>query len=286
VKTADAYPAGGRLTVVPTPIGNLDDITLRALQVLRACDRIAAEDTRHTAKLLARHGIDKPLLVCEAHRETQAADTIVRRLRAGEHIALVTDGGMPGISDPGYRVIARLITEQLPFTVLPGPSAVAPALLLSGLPSDRFCFLGFLPRKGRERAALLARIAAAEETCVIYESPARIAATVAEFGRLFAGRQGAVVREISKLHEEAVRFTCGDNVALRAQGECVLLIGPRLPVVPMADARPLTEQVAEYERLGFTRRDALKAVAAARGMKKSELYREVHGDADHGSSDD
>lgn len=286
MKTAEQRPGGGRLTVVPTPIGNLDDITLRALQVLRECDRIAAEDTRHTAKLLARHGIARPLLVCEAHREAQAAERIVRHVQAGEHVALVTDGGMPGISDPGYRVIARLLAAHLPFTVLPGPSAIEPALLLSGLPSDRFLFLGFLPRKGQERAALLARIAAAEETCIIYESPERITATVAEFGRLFAGRQGAVVREISKLHEEAVRFTFGDGAAPRAQGECVLLIGPRLPSVPVADARPLAEQVAEYERLGFTRRDALKAVAAARGMKKSELYREMHGDADHGSSDD
>lgn len=274
------------LTIVPTPIGNLDDITLRALQALRDCDRIAAEDTRHTAKLLARHGIDKPLLVCEAHREAQAADDIVRRLQAGERIALVTDGGMPGISDPGYRIIARIIEEELPFTVLPGPSAIEPALLLSGLSSDRFTFLGFLPRKGKERAAALARLNAADETCVIYESPERIVATVAELGRLFPGRAAAVVREISKIHEATVRFTLGDEVKLRAQGECVLLVGPRLAAPPAADGRPLPEQVAEYERLGFTRRDALKAVAAARGRKKSELYRELHGDADDRGGND
>ncbi|HNW93339.1 MAG TPA: 16S rRNA (cytidine(1402)-2'-O)-methyltransferase [bacterium] len=274
------------LTIVPTPIGNLDDITLRALQALRTCDRIAAEDTRHTAKLLARHGIDKPLMACEAHGEEGAAAQIVRRLQAGETIALVTDGGMPGISDPGYRVVAQVIAAKLPFTVLPGPSAIEPALLLSGLPSDRFTFLGFLPRKGKERAAALARLAAADETCVIYESPERIVATVAELARLFPGRAAAVVREISKLHEEAVRFTLGEAVPLRAQGECVLLVGPRLVAPPVADDRPLAEQVAEYERLGFNRRDALKAVAAARGMKKSELYRELHGDADHDGSGD
>lgn len=273
------------LTIVPTPIGNLDDITLRALQALRDCDRIAVEDTRHSAKLLARHGIAKPLLVCEAHRETQAADDIVRRLRAGEKIALVTDGGMPGISDPGYRIIARVIEEELPFTVLPGASAIEPALLLSGLPSDQFVFLGFLPRKGKERAAALARLRETALTSVIYESPERIAATVTELGRLFPGRPAAVVREISKIHEEAVRFILGEEVQLRAQGEMVLLVGPCLPQTAALDERPLAEQVAEYERLGFARRDALKAVAAARGMKKTELYRELLGHADDDDRD-
>ena len=265
------------LTIVPTPIGNLDDITLRALQALKDCDRIAVEDTRRTAKLLARHGIDKPMLVSEAHREEQAADDIVRRLRAGEKIALVTDGGMPGISDPGGRLIARLIAEELPFTVLPGPSAVEPALLLSGLPADRFTFLGFLPRKGKERAAALARLNSADETCVIYESPERIAATVTELGRLFPGRAAAVVREISKIHEEAVRFTLGEEMQLRAQGECVLLVGPRLAAPRAADVSAYKESIDSsrkyvipllnrFDALGFTRRDALKAVAAARGM--------------------
>lgn len=275
-----------RFTVVPTPIGNLDDITLRALQVMKDCDRIAVEDTRHTAKLLARHGIEKPLLVCEAHNEGKAADDIVRRLRAGEKIALVTDGGMPGISDPGYRVITRLIAEGISFTVLPGASAIEPALLLSGLPSDQFVFLGFLPRKGRERAAALARLRDAQVTSVIYESPERIVATVTELGKLFPGRQAAVVREISKIHEEAVRFTLGEEVKLRTQGEIVLLVGPCLPQTAALDERPLAEQVAEYERLGFARRDALKAVAAARGLKKSELYRELHGNADNDDSSD
>lgn len=275
-----------RFAVIPTPIGNLDDITLRALQTLKDCDRIAAEDTRHTAKLLARHGIAKPLLVCEAHREEKAADDIVRRLRAGEKIALVTDGGMPGISDPGYKIIARLIAEEIPFTVLPGASAIEPALLLSGLPSDQFLFLGFLPRKGRERAAALARLREAAVTSVIYESPERIIATVMELGRLFPGRAAAVVREISKIHEAAVRFTLGEEVALRAQGEIVLLVGPCLPQTAVLDGRPLAEQVAEYERLGFARRDALKAVAAARGMKKTELYRELLGHADDDGSRD
>lgn len=264
-----------RLILVPTPVGNLGDLTVRALEVLKVADAIAVEDSRRTSKLLAHYGISKPLILCHRHNEREAADKIVQRVAAGETIAVVTDGGTPGLSDPGAAVVRAAIGAAVSFTVLPGATAAVPALVLSGLPADRFTFLGFLPRKGQERAAALARIRDAEETVIIYESPERIERTVAELGKLFPGRPAAAVRELSKLHEETVRFTLGDAVAVRAQGEFVLVIGGKPAAQAVTTDLSPEEQLAELVRLGASRKEALKTVAARLGVAKSDLYRDL-----------
>jgi len=261
--------------MVPTPIGNLDDITLRALTVLRQVDAVAVEDSRRTAKLLAHHEIQVPLLLYHNHNETWAAEEILRRLQRGQKIALVSDGGMPGISDPGYCIVQRLIQEKIPFTVLPGPSAVQPSLLLSGLPSERFLFLGFLPRRGTQRVRVLARIRNAEETVVFYESPRRITRTITELGQLFPGRAAAVVREVSKIHEEVIRFKLGTEPVITERGEMVLILAPRGEDEGNIRDLSVNDQIAEWQRLGLSRREALKAVATERRVAKSEIYREL-----------
>lgn len=217
------------LTVVPTPIGNLEDITLRALRVLRECDVIAAEDTRHASILLKHHGINRPLMSLHEHNEASRAEDVVRRLSAGENIALLTDAGMPGISDPGYRVIRACIREGVDFTVLPGPSSVLPALVGSGLPLHEFHFGGFLPVKSGRRERILEAALARTETSIFFESPHRLAKSLAVLAELAPDRPVCVARELSKKFEEFWRGSAAD-LAARAQaqpprGEICLLVG-------------------------------------------------------------
>lgn len=217
------------LTVVPTPIGNLEDITLRALRVLRECDVIAAEDTRHAGILLKHHGINRPLMSLHEHNEASRAEEVVRRLSEGENIALLTDAGMPGISDPGYRVIRACIREGVDFTVLPGPSSVLPALVGSGLPLHEFHFGGFLPVKSGRRKRILETALARTETSIFFESPHRLAKSLAVLAELAPDRPVCVARELSKKFEEYWRGSAAE-LAARAQsqpprGEICLLVG-------------------------------------------------------------
>jgi 16S rRNA (cytidine1402-2'-O)-methyltransferase len=216
------------LTLVPTPVGNLEDITLRALRVLREADLIAAEDTRHAGILLKHHAISRPLISLHEHNEAARADEIARRLSAGENIAMLTDAGTPGISDPGYRVIRACLDRGLEFTVLPGPTAILPALVGSGLALHDFYFGGFLPVKSGRRKNVLEAALAREETSIFFESPHRIARSLAVLAELAPDRPVCVARELSKKFEEYWRGTAAE-LSTRAEkqpprGEICLLV--------------------------------------------------------------
>ncbi|NGO39912.1 16S rRNA (cytidine(1402)-2'-O)-methyltransferase [Limisphaera ngatamarikiensis] len=231
----------GTLYLVATPIGNLEDITLRALRVLRQCDLIAAEDTRRTLQLLRHHQIQKPLLSCHAHNEAARAQQLVQRLRQGATVALVTDAGSPGISDPGERVVRAVLDAGLRVEPVPGPCALIAALTASGLPTAEFHFLGFLPHKPGARRRELERLRSIPGTWVLYESPHRIQRLLEELAELYPDRSVVVARELTKKFEQFLHGTAAEilartrNAPLR--GECVVLVGPQTaspPRVPEA----------------------------------------------------
>jgi len=215
-------------TLVPSPIGNLEDITLRGLRTLREADVVAAEDTRHASILLKHHGISRPLLSLHEHNEAQRAEEIAKRLAAGENIAMLTDAGTPGISDPGFRVVRECIARGLEFTVLPGATSVLPALVGSGLPLHEFYFGGFLPVKSGRRKTLLEAALARGETTIFFESPHRIGKSLAVLAELAPDRSVCVARELSKKFEEYWRGPAAE-LSARAEkqpprGEICLLI--------------------------------------------------------------
>jgi 16S rRNA (cytidine1402-2'-O)-methyltransferase len=218
-------------TLVPSPIGNLEDITLRGLRTLREADVVAAEDTRHASILLKHHGISRPLLSLHEHNEAQRAEEIAKRLAAGENIAMLTDAGTPGISDPGFRVVRECIARGLEFTVLPGATSILPALVGSGLPLHEFYFGGFLPVKSGRRKTLLEAALARGETTIFFESPHRIGKSLAVLAELAPDRSVCVARELSKKFEEYWRGTAAE-LSARAEkqaprGEICLLIAGR-----------------------------------------------------------
>jgi 16S rRNA (cytidine1402-2'-O)-methyltransferase len=222
---ADA--SAGRLVVCPTPIGNLRDVTLRVLDVLREADAIACEDTRRTRVLLDRYGIEGVLLSFHEHNERRRVPELIERIGSGETVALVSDAGMPVVSDPGYLLVRECIERRLAVEVLPGPSAVQVALVASGLPAARWRYVGFLPRKRGQRERLLVE---SVDTLVAFESPRRLSATLDMLAELDPERSAAVCRELTKLHEEVARATAAE-LAERyrerpAKGEVVLVIGP------------------------------------------------------------
>jgi 16S rRNA (cytidine1402-2'-O)-methyltransferase len=217
------------LYICPTPIGNLQDVTLRVLEVLRSAEVVACEDTRHTRILLDRHGIRARLMSFHDHNEEQRLAALLPLLREGKDVAVVSDAGMPGVSDPGFSLVRACAAEGLPVTVLPGPSSVSTALVLSGLPADRFAFVGFL---ARSKSKLLEQVAAFDGTgaaVVAFESPRRVRVSVAALGERWPQRQLAVCRELTKIHEEAVRGTASEVLAKLAdpvRGEIVLVLEP------------------------------------------------------------
>jgi 16S rRNA (cytidine1402-2'-O)-methyltransferase len=201
------------LYVVATPIGNLDDITLRALEVLKSADVIAAEDTRHSGNLLRHFEIRKPLISYHAHNEAMRSEQLAARLAAGENVALITDAGMPGLSDPGARLIRKCIERELPYTIVPGASAILTALVGSGISTDQFCFRGFLPVKSGQRERELRAAMDREETSVFFESPHRIIKTLAACVVIMPDRQLCVARELTKKFEEFRRGTAAELLA-------------------------------------------------------------------------
>jgi 16S rRNA (cytidine1402-2'-O)-methyltransferase len=217
------------LYICPTPIGNLQDVTLRVLEVLRSAEVVACEDTRHTRILLDRHGIRARLMSFHDHNEEQRLAALLPLLREGKDVAVVSDAGMPGVSDPGFSLVRACASEDLPVTVLPGPSSVSTALVLSGLPADRFAFVGFL---ARSKSKLLEQVAAFDGTgaaVVAFESPRRVRASVAALDERWPERQMAVCRELTKIHEEAVRGTASQVLAKLTdpvRGEIVLVLEP------------------------------------------------------------
>ena len=219
---------GGKLFLVPTPIGNLEDITLRAVRVLGEVDAVVAEDTRTSGVLLKHLGISKPFIAFHIHNEHQVTERLVQRLLSGEHFALVTDAGTPGISDPGFLLVRAAVQAGVAVETLPGPTAFVPALVNSGLPSDRFTFEGFLPVK-KGRRTRIAELATEPRTMIFYESPHRIARTLAELAGAFgAERPASISRELTKLHEETLRGTLAELAAHFAanapKGEFVLCV--------------------------------------------------------------
>jgi 16S rRNA (cytidine1402-2'-O)-methyltransferase len=270
--------AQGRLLVCATPIGNLGDVTLRVLDALRTADVIAAEDTRVTRKMLSRYDIHTPLEAYHEHNRMAKTPELVDRMERGERIALVSDAGMPGISDPGQDLVDGCLEAGVPVEVLPGASAVLTALVASGLPAHAFYFGGFLPRKAGERSRALERLIDLDGTLVFYESPGRVAATLVSLAEAFPGRAAALARELTKLHEEVARAEIGDLAALFAdrqiKGEVVILVGPpRAPAQLSIDEEAVADRLRELESTGLSRRDAVRAAASEFGLPRNDVYR-------------
>lgn len=268
----------GVLLVCATPIGNLGDVTLRVLDALRTADIIQAEDTRVTRKLLARYEIHTPLEAYHEHNRAVRTPELVRRIERGERIALVSDAGTPGISDPGEHLVDTCLNAGVRVDVLPGASAIATALVASGLPTGAFYFGGFLPRKAGERSRALARVAQLEATLIFYESPGRAAASLASLAEAFPGRRAALARELTKLHEEVARAEISELAARFAdreiKGEVVLLVGPpTAPAQLTLDEDSVREELARAEKTGMSRRDAVKQTADNLGLPRNEVYR-------------
>ncbi|HEY1938162.1 MAG TPA: 16S rRNA (cytidine(1402)-2'-O)-methyltransferase [Candidatus Angelobacter sp.] len=271
----------GTLYVVATPIGNLEDITYRAVRVLKEADLIACEDTRHTAKLLHHYGIDKPTISYHEHNEAARAEELVAKLEQGLNVAQVSDAGMPGISDPGYRVIKLAIEHGVQVIPIPGASAVVAALAASGLPTDSFQFLGFLPAKSGQRRTLLETLLRAQHTTVVYEAPHRIAETLEDIVETLGPERPIVLaRELTKVHEEFIRGAA-EAVLGRVQqqdlkGEITLLIGKGEEHESQAGAKNIVQRLDEIMReQNLDEKAALKALAKERGLSKSEAYREL-----------
>jgi len=262
------------LAVCATPIGNLDDITLRVLAELREADVVLAEDTRHTRGLLERHGIKASLLSYHAHDEAARAAEVLPRLAAGERIALVTDAGMPGVSDPGAMLVRTALEAGVPVTVLPGAGAVETALVASVLAGERYAFIGFLPRKAAELEALWRETAAWGCVVVAFESPKRLPASLRSLAAFDARREAAVCRELTKRFEEVARGPAAelaDRFAEPPKGEVTLVVAPGAGEA--VDAAPALVAVAELVAAGTPRGVAAEVVARLTGTARNDLYR-------------
>ena len=267
----------GGLVVVGTPIGNLGDLSPRAVDALRSADVVACEDTRRTGRLLEAAGVGRrPLVVLNDHTETHVSRQLVDRMRGGETVALVTDAGMPAVSDPGAELVAAAAAAGIDTVVVPGPTAATAAVALSGLPSGRWVFEGFLPRKGSGRAERLAELAAETRTAVLYEAPHRVARTVADLlGACGSDRRVVLARELTKLHEEVFRGTLAEAAARldahEPRGEFVIVLAGGTPSVEATDDE-LRAALAVEREAGASTRDAVATVASAYGTAKRRVY--------------
>ena len=261
----DAIRCPGGLYVVATPIGNLEDITLRAIKTLNGVDLIAAEDTRHTSRLLAHYRIRTPLVSCHEHNEQQRSPELIGKIQSGAAVALVSDAGTPSVSDPGYRLVRAALAHGVGVFPIPGVSAAVTALCASGLPTDAFVFLGFAPRKKGRRRDLLESLAAETRTLVFYESPRRVATFLEEILTVTGDRPAVLAREMTKLHEEFIRGTLSEIGAVLAdrpevKGECTLLV----------DGAPATDSISDADLI-----DALRRALAQPGARLSGLARDL-----------
>jgi 16S rRNA (cytidine1402-2'-O)-methyltransferase len=271
---ADSAPISG-LVIVATPIGNAGDITLRALDLLRRADRIACEDTRVTSRLMARYGIATPLLAYHEHNAARMRPVLLERLRRGETVALVSDAGTPLVSDPGYKLVRAAIEAGIPTTALPGASAALAALVLSGLPTDRFFFAGFLPPRSAARRTELAALAGVPATLIFFESAGRLAETLADMTAVLGARRAAVARELTKLYEEVRRGTASELAEHYAKadppkGEIVILVGP--PAAPAEASDAAIDEALRAALANASLRDAVDAVAAALETPRRRIY--------------
>ncbi len=282
---------GGMLYLVSTPIGNLSDLSARALKVLSEADFIACEDTRNTVRLLTHFGISRPLVSYHEHNKRERGEQIAARLLAGESCALVSDAGTPAISDPGEELVVLCAERGVPVTAIPGCCASITALTLSGLPTARFCFEGFLPMDKKERRARLEVISRETRTMLLHEAPHKLRATLADLLQVLGGeRRISLCRELTKRNEEILRTTLAQAVAYyeseEPRGEYVLVLEGADPSSIQQQSPeaalcllPPEEHVAYYEREGLRRMDAIKAAAKDRGMAKNELYRILCGES-------
>jgi 16S rRNA (cytidine1402-2'-O)-methyltransferase len=266
----------GLLSVVATPIGNLDDLSPRAARALERADVIACEDTRVTRKLLTRVDARARLVPYHAKNERSRTAELVRRVAAGERVALVTDAGTPGVSDPGNRLVAACLDAGLRVEIVPGPSAALAALVLSGLPSARFAFEGFLPRTGTQRRRRLRDLASEERTIVAFESPHRLAESLEDVLGAFGDRRAAIARELTKTHEEVLRGTLSeliDDVRDGVRGEVTLVIEGAASKVQVSDDGDIATRLRGLMQEGVSKKQAIATVAAELDVPKKEVYR-------------
>lgn len=266
----------GALYVVATPIGNLEDITLRALRILKEVDLIAAEDTRHTRKLLTHYGITTPLTSYHDHSETEKAPELIAQLQAGKNIALVSDAGTPCIADPGFRLVKGAAEVGIAIVPVPGPSMVTALLSVGGLPPDRFVFEGFLPAKRSQRRKALQHLKREERTLVFFESPQRLFDMLADLEELCGDRQIVIGRELTKMFEEVRRGRVSELRALfetrGVKGELALLVAGQAEGDTSQEDRPLTEEIQNLYTQGFSLKDVAQIVSESRGIPKREVY--------------
>lgn len=271
----------GTLYLVATPIGNLDDITFRAIQTLKEADLIAAEDTRHTLKLLNHYSIKKPLISYFEHNKRQRGEELVSSLLQGKNIALVTDAGTPGISDPGEDIVRQAVENKIPVTMIPGATASVMALVLSGLKCSRFCFEGFLAHGKKERASQLKSVIGEERTIIFYVPPHRIIEVLKDCLNILGNRRSALCRELTKKHEEILRGSLDDIIQVLSFRESIK--GEMILVVEGCekDSRStsndwcsvsMAEHIEHYLREGLEQKEAMKKVASDRGISKREVY--------------
>jgi len=267
----------GMLSLCATPIGNLGDITLRVMRAFEQADQVWAEDTRHTLRLLNHLEIKKPLVSCHEHNESLRAQELVELIKAGKRIAYASDAGMPGISDPGAKLVQACIAHGLPFEILPGASAVLMSAIMSGIPFAQFTFFGFLPRENKPRKAVLAAVERCEHLAILYESPQRLPATLKELCSLLGSdRQAAVLRELTKLHEQAARGTL-ESLCERfrepPKGECVIaLAGKVREQNAPADEASIDDVLLNALKSGASVRDAAAECAQVCGIPKKRAY--------------
>ena len=264
-----------KLYLCPTPIGNLEDITYRTARVLAEAGCVYCEDTRRTAQLMNRLKLKKPLFSCHEHNERQRSEEIEAKVKGGEPVAYVSDAGMPGISDPGERMVTHCIQTGTPFEVLPGPSASLTALVLSGLPTAEACFVGFLPRKGKERKETLQRLSRHRGTLIVYENPLRVANTAKELMEVWGDRKAVLVRELTKVYEQAVRSTLTGLAQAYEEtpprGECVLLVAGAQEA--KSGEQDLDGMLLRLLEEGKSAKDAAKEAGELLGMPRNEAYR-------------
>ncbi len=281
----NAARPSGCLYLVATPIGNLEDVTVRALRILGEADLIACEDTRHTAKLLSHYSIHKPTISYHEHNEVTRSAELVLRMEEGARIALVSDAGTPGVSDPGHRLVSLCLRHHVRVIPIPGASAAIAALVASGLPTDEFLFVGFLPSRTGARRKALERLSEEPRTLVIYEAPHRLAVTLSDALDVLGRRPAVIARELTKIHEEFLRGDLAELLLLNSQqparGEITLLIGAAdadegaQPVI----TQPLHARVEQIIReQSVDRKAALKLAARERGLSKSEAYKQLLSD--------
>lgn len=270
----------GTLYLVATPIGNLADISFRAIETLKAADVIACEDTRHSRKLLDHYGISKKLISYHEHNERERAADLIERIKNGDSVAVISDAGTPGINDPGFVLVSEASAAGLPVVAIPGPAAFVTAVTASGLPTDSIFFGGFLPSRKGERRRRLEEVRDIPATLVFYESPHRLAASLLDCLETLGDRKAAVARELTKLHEDICRGTLAELserfAADKIKGELVLAIDRASGKAIQAEtAETLAERVQQLESTGMDRRAALKAAAKEFGLSRSEAYRRM-----------